>query len=69
MSKECSFDVASKVDLQEVDNAINRKYSGTGLGLPLTRGLVELHGGTISAHSEGKGQGASFRIRLPLTQM
>lgn len=37
-----------------------------GLGLPLTRHLVELHGGTISAHSNGPGQGSRFIVRYPL---
>ncbi|WP_052868088.1 hybrid sensor histidine kinase/response regulator [Streptomyces niger] len=37
-----------------------------GLGLPVVRGLVELHGGTVRAHSDGPDSGACFRIRLPL---
>ena len=48
----------------QVDNAINRKYSGTGLGLPLTRGLVELHGGTMTLASEQR-VGTTVTIRLP----
>jgi PAS domain S-box-containing protein len=40
--------------------------SGLGLGLAIVRHLVELHGGTIRAHSEGEGKGAEFAIRLPL---
>ncbi len=39
---------------------------GLGVGLPLARQLVELHGGTITAHSEGPGKGSVFKVRLPL---
>jgi two-component system CheB/CheR fusion protein len=41
---------------------------GLGLGLALAKGLVELHGGHIEARSEGKGKGAQFVVRLPLTE-
>jgi two-component system CheB/CheR fusion protein len=43
-----------------------RAKSGLGLGLSIARQLVELHGGTISAQSAGKGHGATFTVRLPL---
>ena len=46
--------------------AVTRTHSGLGLGLSLVRHLVELHGGTIQAHSDGKGKGATFVVRLPL---
>jgi signal transduction histidine kinase len=43
-----------------------RHSGGLGVGLPLARLLVELHGGTIEAHSDGPGRGSAFTVRLPL---
>jgi CheY-like chemotaxis protein len=45
----------------------SRSRGGLGLGLAITRQLVELHGGTISVASEGEGRGATFTVRLPLS--
>ena len=49
----------------QVESALNRAQGGQGIGLALARGLVELHGGTIHARSEGLGKGSEFEIRLP----
>lgn len=46
--------------------AKDHNVTGLGLGLALTRHLVELHGGTITAHSDGPGRGAMFEVLLPL---
>jgi two-component system CheB/CheR fusion protein len=48
------------------ERVIGRRFGGLGLGLTLSKDLVELHGGTIEARSEGADRGASFRVRLPL---
>ena len=49
----------------QADTSIRRHFGGLGLGLSIARELVELHGGTIEARSEGEGKGATFVIRLP----
>ena len=51
---------------RQADAELTRKHGGLGIGLAITRHLVELHGGTIEAHSEGEGRGATFIVRLPL---
>jgi signal transduction histidine kinase/ActR/RegA family two-component response regulator len=49
----------------QVDQSLERSHGGLGIGLTLARRLVELHGGSIEAHSEGIGQGSEFLVRLP----
>jgi two-component system, chemotaxis family, CheB/CheR fusion protein len=45
---------------------LDRAQGGIGVGLTLTRSLVEMHGGTVTAHSDGQGKGSLFVVRLPL---
>jgi len=49
----------------QAERSLARTKGGLGLGLALAKGLVELHGGTVRAHSEGLGRGAEFRVSLP----
>nr|MBA3766552.1 response regulator [Acidobacteriota bacterium] len=51
---------------RQADGTTTRKHGGLGLGLAIVRHLVELHGGTITVHSDGEDQGATFTIVLPL---
>ena len=50
----------------QLDQRMERPQSGLGIGLALVRRLVEMHGGSVSAHSEGAGRGSEFVICLPL---
>lgn len=50
----------------QANHTLDRTQGGLGLGLAVARGLVHLHGGQIEAFSAGEGQGAEFRVRLPL---
>jgi len=51
----------------QVDRSLERTQAGLGVGLTLSRRLVDLHEGTIEARSEGVGKGSSFVVRLPLS--
>ena len=51
---------------RQADSSSTRMHGGLGLGLAITRNLVELHGGTIRAESAGEGQGANFTVSLPV---
>jgi len=51
---------------RQADSSSTRRYGGLGLGLAIVRHLVELHGGTVYADSEGDGQGSVFVVRLPV---
>ncbi|HYP78055.1 MAG TPA: response regulator [Polyangiaceae bacterium] len=51
---------------KQADNGTHRAQRGLGLGLAIVKHLVELHGGTVTAHSEGLGKGACFVVTLPL---
>lgn len=50
---------------RQADASTTRIHGGLGLGLSIVRQLVDLHGGSVSVHSEGEGKGATFKITLP----
>ncbi len=50
---------------RQADGAISRKHGGLGLGLAISRHLVELHGGNIAVASDGPGRGSTFMVSLP----
>jgi PAS domain S-box-containing protein len=52
---------------RQADSSSTRSHTGLGLGLAIARHIVELHGGTVHAASEGLGKGTTFRLRLPIS--
>jgi PAS domain S-box-containing protein len=54
---------------RQADSSITRMQGGLGLGLAIVRHLVEVHGGTVQAESEGEGKGARFTVRLPVREV
>lgn len=52
---------------EQVESTASRKFNGTGLGLSLTKSIVELHGGKIWAKSSGEGKGTTFSFTMPIT--
>jgi two-component system CheB/CheR fusion protein len=50
---------------EQAETSITRKFGGLGLGLAISKALVDLHGGTIRAQSAGRGRGATFTVELP----
>jgi signal transduction histidine kinase len=53
---------------EQLDGSASRRYQGTGLGLALTRKMVELHSGAIWAESAGSGRGSTFTFAIPLRE-
>ena len=51
---------------RQSDSSSTRRHGGLGLGLAIVRQLVELHGGMVKAESPGEGEGATFKVILPL---
>lgn len=54
------------VAFEQADKDVARRFGGLGLGLAIARHLTQQHGGTLTAHSDGPGRGATFTVRLPL---
>jgi signal transduction histidine kinase len=57
------FDIFTQANRSE-----QHVQGGLGIGLALVRGIVQMHGGTVEAHSPGPNQGSEFIVRLPISQ-
>lgn len=55
-------------DFEQADSSKSRKYSGTGIGMPISKKLISLHGGKIYFESKGSGKGSTFFISLPCSK-
>ncbi len=53
----------------QAERSLERSRGGLGLGLALVKGLTEIHGGQVSAHSDGLGRGTEFTVRLPIISL
>ncbi len=53
---------------KQANNSTTNRKGGLGLGLAIVKHLVELHGGTIAAASEGEGKGSTFSVSIPLAE-
>jgi signal transduction histidine kinase/DNA-binding response OmpR family regulator len=53
---------------RQADGSVTRRAGGLGVGLTIVRQLVEMHGGNVTAHSDGEGLGATFTVALPLLE-
>ncbi|HEY6051638.1 MAG TPA: ATP-binding protein, partial [Thermoanaerobaculia bacterium] len=54
---------------RQADSSLSRSVGGLGLGLAIVRHLVEVHGGTVKAESEGENKGSRFTVRLPVSEL
>jgi PAS domain S-box-containing protein len=62
-------DLAYVFDMfRQADRSLEKSHGGLGIGLTLVRRLVEFHGGTVNAQSEGTGKGSQFMVRLPVAE-
>ena len=52
---------------KQADSSTTRVHGGLGLGLAITKSIVEMHGGSVSARSDGDNQGSTFCVRLPIS--